>query len=171
MLLNAKGRTGRKWLQSWDEYSHGSLKIISHELSKRPAMREPIHLRKFWPAFCATVIVLGCAPIIPTRPATIEPQPGSVPSHTVKLLASAEIALDTGYFRTLADKSIWRPVGRLPQGTVYRPVGTIFTIEGRQVHEAYLVIRDSKLVGFYLPGEQNYSPMSNAVPLNLGENE
>lgn len=59
----------------------------------------------------------------------------------------------------------------MPQGDVYRPVGTIFTIEGRKVHEAYLVIRDRTLGGFYLPGEQNYSPLSTAVALNLGESE
>ncbi len=109
--------------------------------------------------------------MIQTRPASIEPQTASVSSHTIKLLAPAEITLATGYSRTLPDKSAWKPVGQLPQGTVYRPVGTIFTIEGRQVHEAYLVIRDQKLVGFYLPGEQNYSPLSNAVPLNLRETE
>jgi len=109
--------------------------------------------------------------MIPTIPANIELQSEATSSHWIKLLAPAEIVLETGYSRTLADKSVWKPVGRLPQGTVYRPVGTIFTIEGRQVHEAYLVIRDSKLVGFYLPGEQNYSPLSNAVPLNLGETE
>ncbi|SOZ50334.1 hypothetical protein CBM2617_A10079 [Cupriavidus taiwanensis] len=26
-------------------------------------------------------------------------------------------------------------------------------------------------MGFYLPGEQNYSPLSTAVPLDLGEIE
>ncbi len=122
-------------------------------------------------AVSASLVLLGCAPMIPTMPASIDPQLGGASSHTVRLLAPAEIALDTGYTRTLVGKSVWTPVGRLPQGTVYRPVGTIFTIEGRQVHEAYLVIRDGKLVGFYLPGEQNYSPLSNAVPLNLGEIE
>ncbi|MFX8297360.1 hypothetical protein ABTL30_20295, partial [Acinetobacter baumannii] len=60
-------------------------------------------------------------------------------------------------------------VGTVPQGVVYRPVGTIFTIEGRQVHEAYLVIADQRLVGFYLPGEQAYSPLSTAVPITTGE--
>lgn len=75
------------------------------------------------------------------------------------------------YYNWMAAKSVWKPVGRVPQGAVYRPVGTIFTIEGRQVHEAYLVLNDKKLVGFYLPGEQNYSPLSTAVPLTFGETE
>ncbi|MGT2494407.1 hypothetical protein ACU4GD_37915 [Cupriavidus basilensis] len=72
----------------------------------------------------------------------------------IKLLAPALIQLDTGYTRQLAANSVWKRVGHVPQGEVYRPVGTIFTIEGRQVHEAYLVLKDNKLVGFYLPGSK-----------------
>lgn len=109
--------------------------------------------------------------MIATVPSTIEVTQPSEASKRIQLLAAASVELDTGYSRTLADKSVWSRVGRVPQGDVYRPVGTIFTIEGRQVHEAYLVIRDKTLMGFYLPGEQNYSPLSTAVVLNLGESE
>jgi hypothetical protein len=109
--------------------------------------------------------------MIATAPATIEvTQPGA-PARRIQILMAATVRLDTGYSRTLPAKSVWSRVGRVLQGDVFRPVGTILTIEGRQVHEAYLVIRDQTLVGFYLPGEQNYSPLSTAVPLNLGEIE
>jgi hypothetical protein len=109
--------------------------------------------------------------MIATAPATIEVTQPSAAARRIQILMATTVRLDTGYSRTLADKSVWSRIGRMPQGDIYRPVGTTFTIEGRQVHEAYLVIRDKTLVGFYLPGEQNYSPLSTAVPLNLGEIE
>lgn len=113
----------------------------------------------------------ACAPMIATTPATVELMQPAATAKRIQLLSPAQVKLDTGYSRELAAKSTWSQVGRLPQGDVYRPVGTVLTIEGRQVHEAYLVVRNKTLVGFYLPGEQNYSPLTTAVPLNLGESE
>ncbi|WP_410170666.1 hypothetical protein [Cupriavidus nantongensis] len=113
----------------------------------------------------------ACAPMVATSPSTIEATQPNTASRRIQILTPTAIKLDTGYSRTLPDKSVWSKAGRVPQGDVYRPVGTIFTIEGRQVHEAYLIIHNQTLVGFYLPGEQNYSPLSAAVPLNLGESE
>ncbi|KJK21262.1 hypothetical protein UB46_28290 [Burkholderiaceae bacterium 16] len=127
--------------------------------------------RHSWLAFGAGLALLGCAPMIATAPASVELAQSGAAARPIKLLAPAHIQLDTGYTRQLAAHSVWKRVGSAPQGEVYRPVGTIFTIEGRQVHEAYLVLKGNKLVGFYLPGEQNYSPLSTAVPLTLGEIE
>ncbi|SOZ22824.1 conserved hypothetical protein [Cupriavidus taiwanensis] len=109
--------------------------------------------------------------MIATVPSTIEVTQPSVAARRIQILIATTVQLDTGYSRTLPERSVWSRMGRVPQGDIYRPIGTIFTIEGRQVHEAYLVIRDKTLVGFYLPGEQNYSPLSTAVPLDLGEIE
>ncbi|MGM3276011.1 hypothetical protein [Ralstonia sp. 24A2] len=120
-------------------------------------------------AACIAVAALGaCAPMVSTAPATLAIDSATSPSH-LQLKTPTEIRLETGYTRTLAAGSNWQRVGSLSQGAVYRPVGTIFTIEGRQVHEAYLVIADQRLVGFYLPGEQAYSPLSKAVPITTGE--
>lgn len=120
----------------------------------------------------AIAVALGltaCAPMIPTSPSPLTFAPrGTAPFH-IQLQSEIPIKLDTGYTRSLHDKSIWSRIGQIPQGAVYRPVGTIFTIEGRQVHEAYLVVKDLQLVGFYLPGEEKYSPLSTAVPLAFGE--
>lgn len=112
----------------------------------------------------------ACAPMVSTTPATLATDDATGPSR-IQLKSSTEIRLETGYTRTLTANSSWQRVGRLSQGTVYRPVGTIFTIEGRQVHEAYLVIAKQRLVGFYLPGEQAYSPLSTAVSITTGESQ
>ncbi|WP_354674873.1 hypothetical protein [Cupriavidus alkaliphilus] len=135
---------------------------------KAPFLRSPSHARL---AACYCVALSACAPMIATVPSTIEVTQPSAAAPRIQILIATAVQLDTGYSRTLPERSVWSRVGRVPQGDVYRPIGTIFTIEGRQVHEAYLVIRDKTLVGFYLPGEQNYSPLSTAVPLNLGESE
>lgn len=131
-------------------------------------MRTPM-LR--WAVACIAMASLGaCAPMVSTAPVTLAIDSATGPSR-IQLKTPAEIRLETGYTRKLATGSTWQRVGTLPQGAVYRPVGTIFTIEGRQVHEAYLVIADQRLVGFYLPGEQAFSPLSTAVPLTTGESQ
>ena len=131
-------------------------------------MRKPM---LHWAMACIAVACLGaCAPMVSTAPATLVTDSGTEPSR-IQLKSAAEIRLETGYTRTLAAGSNWQRVGTLPQGAVYRPVGTIFTIEGRQVHEAYLVIAGQRLVGFYLPGEQAYSPLSTAVSITTGESQ
>ncbi|RDK09054.1 hypothetical protein [Cupriavidus lacunae] len=127
--------------------------------------------RCLWLATGFSLALSACAPMIATTPATVELMQPAATAKRVQLLSPAQVKLDTGYSRDLVAKSTWSQVGRLPQGDVYRPVGTILTIEGRHVHEAYLVVRNKTLVGFYLPGEQNYSPLTTAVPLNLGESE
>lgn len=131
-------------------------------------MRKPM---LHWIVASIAVIGLGaCAPMVATAPAALTADNTASPSR-IQVTTPAEIRLETGYTRTLAAGSRWQRVGTLPQGSVYRPVGTIFTIEGRQVHEAYLVIADGRLVGFYLPGEQAYSPLSKAVPITTGESQ
>ena len=129
-------------------------------------MRKPM---MHFAAVCIAVAALGaCAPMVSTAPAALTADSATGASR-LQLKTPTEIRLETGYTRTLAAGSNWQRVGTVPQGVVYRPVGTIFTIEGRQVHEAYLVIADQRLVGFYLQGEQAYYPLSTAVPITTGE--
>ncbi|NUA32222.1 hypothetical protein FCJ59_36840 [Cupriavidus basilensis] len=130
-----------------------------------------MRLRHFWAPLACGIALSGCAPMIATTPSAVELAQDGTTARSITIQTPVVIQLDTGYSRTLPAESVWKPVGRVPQGAVYRPVGTIFTVEGRQVHEAYLVLKDRKLVGFYLPGEQNYSPLSTAVPLTFGESE
>lgn len=73
--------------------------------------------------------------------------------------------LPTGYQRSILTGSRWELVGELAQGDVYRPVGTVFTIEGANMHEAFLVVNQSKITGFYLPGEGAFSGLDTPVSL------
>lgn len=111
------------------------------------------------------LLLAACAAPVPVTPARLAPLQGPVAEMVIP--SPIDIPLSTGYVRTLAAQSRWRSIGVLPQGTVYQPVGTAFAIEGRQVHEAYLVVRGGSLQGFYLPAESNYSPLARPIPLSI----
>lgn len=83
----------------------------------------------------------------------------------IEVTGLVTLSLGTGYQRNIITGSRWERVGTVPQGDVYRPVGTVFTIEGANMHEAFLVVRDSKVVGFYLPGEGAFSTLDPPVML------
>jgi hypothetical protein len=83
------------------------------------------------------------------------------------LAREIHITLDTGYTRTLKAGGRWQAAGTVDQGAVYRPVGDVFTLEGAHIHEAWLVVRDGVLIGFYLPAERGYSPLGATAPLHF----
>ena len=114
------------------------------------------------------LFLVACAARVPVAPASLMPLAGEAPDFVVQ--SELPIRLSSGYTRTVPAKSRWRAVGVLPQGTVYRPVDSVFAIEGRQIHEAYLVVRGDTLQGFYLPGEGNYSALATTlqIPIHQG---
>ncbi|WP_244139997.1 hypothetical protein [Caballeronia sp. BCC1704] len=116
-----------------------------------------LNIRGFALALVAVSALSACAPTIQVQTSQLTAQ--STPQQVIRIVRPAVVRLATGYSRKLRAGSTWRSVGVLPQGSVYRPVGSEFTIEGRQVHEAYLVIDADRLVGFYLPGESNFSAL------------
>jgi hypothetical protein len=114
------------------------------------------------------LVIAGCAAMIDSSPVSYTPVTATTEA---RLRGNVEIKLSPPYKRTLADGSRWRLVGKVPQGNVYKPLDAPFSIEGRQVHEAYLVIAAGSLVGFYLPAEGGYSPLSGAIPINIGDSQ
>jgi hypothetical protein len=112
-------------------------------------------------------MLTACAPLIPSEPVQMTVARGDLSEFV--LVAATAVEVPNEYPRTLAAGSRWRHVGAVPAGEVYRPVGGVFTIEGRQVHEAYLVVSKSALVGFYLSGESRYSDLPTPIPLPIGD--
>jgi len=78
-----------------------------------------------------------------------------------------KIELPTYYTRGIRSGSSWRLIGSIHEGDVYRPIDSVFTIEGKHDHEAYLVISNNTLQGFYLPVQQTFSPMEKKLILNF----
>jgi hypothetical protein len=82
-----------------------------------------------------------------------------------------EIQLDNlpcGYNRTIKNGTRWRQTGKIPEGMVFKPVDTCFTIECSNVFEAYLVMNKEMIVGFYLPVEKGFVP--NKKPVQIAHN-
>ena len=120
-------------------------------------------------AAVATAWLLGaCAANVPAQDARLQPLHAGAGRSELRVQQPVTVKLSTGYSREISPQVAWQPVGELPQGVVYRPLNSAFSIEGRHAHEAYLVVDAGNLVGFYLPGESRFSPLSPPLPLPLG---
>ncbi len=120
----------------------------------------------------AVALLAGaCAPEV-VRTQIVPPSARSDKRHAdaIVLARPATVRLGTGYSRTLDAGSRWRLAGAIPNGAVYQAAQGVFTIEGANIHEAYLVIRGRELVGFYLPVERAFSPLDGTVLLSLQDN-
>jgi hypothetical protein len=111
------------------------------------------------------LLLQACAPSV-VRQQTAALQPAQSPIR-VTLVDEIEAHIGTGYPARLKLGTTWQLVGSIPEGDVYKPLDQILTLEGADVHEAYIVISDSLLAGFYLPVEKSFSPVSRRMPLNL----
>jgi hypothetical protein len=117
-------------------------------------------------ALLLAVFLHGCAAVQHT-PVQLQPVSATAMAGRLVLAKEVQLQLDTGYSRSLKQGSLWQPVGSLPQGTVYRPVNDVFTLEGAHIHEAYLVVQGQELVGFYLPAERGLSRLSHPQPIQV----
>lgn len=78
-------------------------------------------------------------------------------------LQTVSVMFNSGYERTIDSGTEFLGIGLIKQGNVLKPVGTVFTIEGAHMHEAYPVINNGRIVGFYLPVEHAFSPLSPSI--------
>jgi len=108
-------------------------------------------------ALCLALLA-GCAAEVPRQKTQLQTVNGA--PTIVEITETVTLEPSTGYTRVLKSGSRWREVGRLPEGRVYRPIDGVLTVEGRHVHEAYLVLDGGRVVGFYLPVEQSFVALS-----------
>ena len=90
--------------------------------------------------------------MVPARPA-------AQPAPDLQLQSAATFRFGIQYGRELPAGSRWREVGLLAQGTVYRPLNSVFMLDARQAGEAYPVVASGKLQGFFLPRERSFAPV------------
>jgi hypothetical protein len=121
---------------------------------------------KCFAAMTLLLALAGCASEVVRHPVETL-QPAQSPPRAVRLVEPARFVLDAGYERRLAAGTSFVEFGRISQGEVYRPTSTVITVEGAHIHEAYLVLRENRVVGFYLPAEKSFSPLSQPIPLQL----
>ena len=112
-------------------------------------------------------MVAGCA--VEQHSTQFSPLVVSKQLQLARLDNQVNIRLNTGYSRTLKPGSLWTDVGSVAQGEVFKPYHDIFTLEGSNVHEAYLVVADNTLTGFYLPVERSFSPLNSKISLSFSK--
>lgn len=110
----------------------------------------------------------ACASEVVRQPVEVSATP---PQQQKRYFTSqpATIRLDSGYSRTIGRETEFVEIGRIRQGAVLKPVSTSFTVEGAHLHEAYLVVDNGRITGFYLPVEGAFSPLSLSTTLVIEE--
>ena len=118
---------------------------------------------------CFSLLFVGCAfdlAHVDFKEATLSACSKNCPTITIlseKLLSN----MPCGYDRTIKKDSEWSMVGTIDTGDVYKPLNQCFTVECSNIFEAYLVISDSWLNGFYLPVEDGYVALDEPTELEL----
>jgi hypothetical protein len=115
----------------------------------------------------AAALAAGCASEVKRQPADLSAD-ADVGRRQVTTTV-VEARLESGYTRTIRPDTEFVVFGRIAQGMVLKPTQTVLTVEGAHMHEAYAVLRDGALVGFYLPVERAYAALPTPVPMPLQE--
>lgn len=107
---------------------------------------------------------VGCASIVKEK---VKYQPAEN-VETVQTTRTILLAFDSGHGHIIDANSTWQYVGnisnkKLAEGKVYKPINDVLSIEGTQRYEAYLVVTNGKIIGFYLPASSNFSPLKKQV--------
>lgn len=110
-------------------------------------------------------VLSGCA--LPVRQIALSTPLAPASGHSFVLAEDASCSISTGYGRTLRAGTHWDLFGTIGRGEVYRSQDQLVTVEGFNVHEAYLVVKNESLVGFYLPVEKTFTPVSKVIKLQL----
>ena len=114
------------------------------------------------------ILLSACAfDLVHVKQIPIEIQSTQLFRSPFELEKEVNVSLGTGYSRKLKQGTIWNYVGSLSYGDIYKTSDQILTLEGSNIYEAYIVVSSDELVGFYLPVEQSYSPLSDPKELYI----
>ncbi|MCP3932817.1 MAG: hypothetical protein GY705_27405 [Bacteroidetes bacterium] len=110
----------------------------------------------------------GCAfDIVHIDQVPVQYEKKNVQRSGFKLQDEVNVSLGTGYSRTLNKGTEWHYVSTISQGDIFKTNDQILTVEGSNIFEAFIVVSDKQLVGFFLPVEETYSPLSTAKSLPM----
>ncbi len=112
----------------------------------------------------------GCASEIVKTPAkfsAIEPDKMKL----IQIQKDTKVSSSSGYTKVIKGGSIWKLIGEIEEGNVYKIMNDIFIVEGAHIHEANIVIKDQILVGYYIPVLEKFSKAPEPTVLNIKESE
>jgi hypothetical protein len=95
--------------------------------------------------------------------APLRPRPDRI------LTAPVSAASSAGVPRTLPPGTVLQYRGRIAEGEVWSPVNRVLTAEGWDAHEGWIVLSGQTWIGFYLPVESAFSPLSQPILLTMEE--
>lgn len=108
-------------------------------------------LRSF--AVVATVLVSGCSV---TQVPVGEPLVAQDNSPSVALQTPVHIELAGARDVLLRAATIWESIGTIERGTVYSSEDQLVVVESYNTRQAYIVVDDDQVVGYYLPVENSF---------------
>ena len=76
-----------------------------------------------------------------------------------------------GWSVHLISGSKWIPLGTTEQGEVFKPVSTVINVPGVENFEGYIVVQSNTWVGFWLPYEKSFTPLTQPSPITLKREE
>ena len=115
------------------------------------------------------MLLVACAGEVPRSPTSFSSN--ADPDRILRVDNAVVLNAASGYSSTMPAKSQWTYVGAVLEGAVYKIKNDVFTVTGRHVHEAFVVVKDGNAVGFYLPVEQAFSPLGQSVRLPIQNKE
>ena len=117
-----------------------------------------------------SLISFGCAfDIVKVKQTPTNFTAAESPEKSFKLVKEVTVTLGTGYKRKIKAGTEWDYIGKISQGKVYKTDDQVLTIEGSNIYEADIVVSNSDLVGFYLPVEKTFCPLSSPIKLEMEE--
>jgi hypothetical protein len=120
-------------------------------------------------ALAVCLILNACAQKVEFTPAPLLFPEATAIDGSADVTLPVAVEIRSNYSGQLTTQSRWRRAGRLPEGNVYRRIGSVNSIRvDEQMSEAYLVVRANMLVGYYLPVQSTFSPLTPAIPLPQG---
>jgi hypothetical protein len=120
---------------------------------------------KLWSTAALCLLVAGCAfdvVSVKQQPATFS---SASDSPSFLLVKEVKARLGTGFPTILKANTTWNQVGVTESGKVYATKDQVVKVEASNIYEAQIVITNHALVGFYLPVEKTFSPLSSPMPL------
>lgn len=108
-------------------------------------------------------LALACPEVVRTR-TSFSPAPPGDPPRIIAIKDGVRVLGKAGDGQRIPSGSTWKLVGAVGEGDVYRRADGPF-IESQNAHEAYLVVTNDQVVGFYLPGEGAFAPLLQPVGL------
>jgi hypothetical protein len=117
---------------------------------------------------CLVGLCAGCAfDVIHLKqlPAQFEAVPTT--GRTWILPDNVKVRIASGRATLLKKNTTWRQVGKIKDGDVLKTADQVVAVGASNQFEAYPVIDRGKLVGFFLPVQQSFTPADPPVAINL----